>query len=225
MGRPPRIHRADVLAAARAAFAERGFEGTTLAAIAGRLGVTPAALLRHTADKASLFREAMADREAGEPLPMDFLNQLTGAEDPRPVLRRLAEAFVPFAEARIGESIARWQSSVGGPLIGLALPAEHVGKPRRGLAIVESYFRRARRAGTLEISDPRAAALAFMASLQSYVFLHRVARVFDPPLPLSRYLDALLEIWTHGALRPALRRPRRARRPPQPRTSSRKARP
>jgi AcrR family transcriptional regulator len=202
MGRRPRITRDEVLQAARAAFAERGFDGTTLAAIAARLGVSPAALLRHAADKEALFRAAMADTEPGG-LPMEFLNELTGEEDPRPVLRRLAETFVPFAEARIGENIVRWQRGSGGATIGLAIPSEHAEKPRRGLAIVESYFERARRAGRLEVSDPRAAALAFMASLQSYVFLHRVMRVFDPPLPLPRYIDSLLEIWTHGALRPA----------------------
>src|SRR5436190_11828155 len=169
MGRRPRINRDEVLQAARAAFAERGFDGTTLASIAARLGVSPAALLRHAADKEALFRAAMADTEPGDALPMDFLNELSGEEDPRPVLRRLAETFVPFAEARIGESIVRWQRGAGASAIGIAIPPEHAGKPRRGLAIVASYFERAQRAGRLEVSDPQAAALAFMASLQSYV--------------------------------------------------------
>lgn len=211
MGRRPRISRAEVLRAAREAFAARGFDGTTLASIAARLGVSAAALLRHAADKAALFRAAMADAEAEPELPTEFLEGLSGREDPTQVLRRLAETFVPFAEARIGENIVRWQRGTAlsdQPAIGLAIPAQHVEKPRRGLAMVESYFKRAQRAGRIEVSDPRAAALAFMAALQSYVFLHRVVRVFDPPLPLARYIDSLLEIWTHGALRPA---PRRAR--------------
>jgi AcrR family transcriptional regulator len=216
MGRRPRVQRAEVLRAARAAFAERGFEGTTLAAIAARLGVSAAALLRHAEDKEALFRAAMADPEPDAELPMSFLADLSGDEDPRAVLRRLGEAFVPFAEARIGESIVRWQrAEAGAPTIGLAFPAAHVDKPRRGLALVESYFRRAKRAGRLETDDPKAAALAFMAALQSYVFLHRVMRVCDPPMPLPRYLDTLLDIWTHGALRPA-RTARSARKPRTP---------
>jgi len=206
MGRRPLITPDEVLQAAPAALSERGFEGTTLAAIAARLGVSPAALLRHAADKEALFRAAMADNEPGDVLPIEFLNELTGEEDPRPVLRRIAETFVPFAEARIAENIVRWQRGAGSPTIGIAIPSAHAEKPRRGLAIVASYFERARRAGRLEVSDPPAAALAFMASLQSYVFLHRVMRVFDPPLPLARYIDSLLEIWTHGALRPARRK-------------------
>src|SRR5258706_312096 len=45
MGRRPLISRDEVLQAARAAFAERGFDGTTLASIAKRLGVSAAARL------------------------------------------------------------------------------------------------------------------------------------------------------------------------------------
>ncbi|MEO8504055.1 MAG: TetR/AcrR family transcriptional regulator [Acidobacteriota bacterium] len=206
MGRRPLVSRQEVLAAARAAFAERGYEGTTLAAIASRLSVSPAALLRHEPNKAALFQAALAATESTEPLPMAFLAKLTGEEDPRIVLRRLAEEFVPFAEAKIGESVARWQRTAAAPSeIGLTLTAPQADGPRRGLAFVEAYFRRAQSAGRIDVEDPRAAALAFMASLQSYVFLHRVARVFPTPLPLPRYLDSLLDIWTRGALRPAAR--------------------
>jgi AcrR family transcriptional regulator len=41
MGRRPKVTREEVLATARQVFAERGFEGTTLAAIASRLDVSP----------------------------------------------------------------------------------------------------------------------------------------------------------------------------------------
>jgi len=207
------VQREDVLATARAAFAERGFEGTTLTAIASRLGVTPAALLRHAPNKEALFKAAMDEEPQTVPLPMLFLERTRGDADPQLVLRRLAETFVPFAEARIGESIVRWQREAqAGATIGLALPPQHAAGPRRGIAIVERYFRRAKRAGRMKMADPQAAALAFMASLQSYVFLHRVARIFDPPLPLARYIDTLIEIWTDGALRPAEPSGRRTRK-------------
>ena len=48
--------------------------------------------------------------------------------------------------------------------------------------------------------NPRAAALAFLGSLQAYVFLHRVLHI-DPPVPFERYLDTVLEIWKKGAIR------------------------
>jgi hypothetical protein len=71
------------------------------------------------------------------------------------------------------------------------------------VALLEDYFRRAAKAGRMRLRDPRAAALAYVGSLHAYVFLHRVARVFDPPLPLDVYLGSLIDIWTTGAIRPA----------------------
>src|SRR5205807_247726 len=64
MGRPPRIRRDQLLDTARRVFAAKGFAAATLADIAGELGVTPAALLRHTDSKATLFAEAMRSAAA-----------------------------------------------------------------------------------------------------------------------------------------------------------------
>ena len=59
MGRRAKVSREQVLAAARELFVARGFEGTTLAAIAGALALSPAALLRHAPTKQALFEAAM----------------------------------------------------------------------------------------------------------------------------------------------------------------------
>src|SRR6058998_164086 len=114
MGRRPRIHRDDVLRAAREVFAERGYHGATLAAIGAKLHVSPAALLRHAPTKEALFNEAMAQELGEEPLPTDFLAEIDPSEDPRKVLRRLAKEFVPFLERKMGESIARWMRAKTG---------------------------------------------------------------------------------------------------------------
>lgn len=55
MGRPPRIDRDQVLAAALALADEHGLEQLTMAAVAERLAVTPMALYRHVANKADLL--------------------------------------------------------------------------------------------------------------------------------------------------------------------------
>jgi AcrR family transcriptional regulator len=204
MGRKPQVSRADVLRAARELFSERGFEATSLAAIGSRLGISPAAVLRHAATKDELFVAAMASSEFPEALPMDFLRNLDGTEEPLPVLKRLAEAFVPFIEARLGENIARWmhaRNSEEARTFRLPFdPRSKPNPPQRGIAIVEEYFRRASRAGTLRLKDPRSAALAFLGALQSYVFLHKVLFVFDPPLPLKQYILTILDIWGNGAV-------------------------
>jgi AcrR family transcriptional regulator len=212
MGRPAKASREAVLRAAREAFAERGFDGTTLADISARVGVSPAALLRHAPTKEALFSEAMSARVDDLP-PIEFLAQAHGDEDPAEVLRRLAFAVVPFLEAELGENIARWmraKTREEARTIRLPFdPRQRPTPPARALAALEDYLRRASRAGRLEVRDARAAALAFLGSLNAYVFFHRVMRIADPPVPLRRYVDTLIEVWTRGAIRPSRRAPRR----------------
>ncbi len=222
MGRRPLRSRQEVLAAARAEFAAHGYDGATLQAIAGRLDLSPAALLRHAPNKEGLFAAAMAPAEGDLALPMDGLAQVAADADPRRVLRKLGEAFVPFIEERLAEMIAAWlrarsrgEASVedGVPLRFLPWdPRQSPNPPQRAVALLEDYFRRAAKAGRMRLRDPRAAALAFVGSLHAYVFLHRVARVFDPPLPLDAYLGSLIDIWTTGAIRPAKSKPRKRTR-------------
>jgi hypothetical protein len=42
--------------------------------------------------------------------------------------------------------------------------------------------------------------MLLLGNCQAYVMMHRIARVEEPPLPLDRYLDALVELWTAGAI-------------------------
>ena len=204
MGRRPKVTREEVLAAARQVFAERGFEATTLAAIAARLDVSPAALLRHAANKEALFSAAMSPAPGEIRVPVEFLATVDGAEDPRRVIRRIGEAIVPFLEEKIDEQISRWmRSKVLQDTPGFPLPFDPQVRPtppQRLLGLVESYLTRAVAAGRLRLSDPRAAALMLIGCCHSYVTLHRIAQIADPPLPLGRYLDTLVEIWTHGAM-------------------------
>ncbi|HEU5248961.1 MAG TPA: helix-turn-helix domain-containing protein [Thermoanaerobaculia bacterium] len=206
MGRPARVSRDAVLRAAREAFAERGFDGTTLASIGARVGLSPSALLRHAPTKEALFTAAMS-APVEELSPIEFMADARGDEDPAQVLRRIAFAVVPFIEAKLGESIARWQRArTADEARTLKLPFDprkQPSPPARALALTEQYFRRASRAGRLSVRDSRAAALAFLGSLNAYVFLQRVMRIPDSPVPLRRYVDTLLAIWSRGAIRPA----------------------
>jgi AcrR family transcriptional regulator len=209
MGRPARVTRGQVLQAARDAFAARGYAGTTLAAIAARLGVSPAALLRHAPTKAALFGAAMAEPPTPDrSFPMAFLAQADVA-NPRGVLRELAHTAIPFIEAQMSESIACWMYAKNAEERStLRLPwnpRAQNSPPRRVFALLEGYLRRAARAGTLRIRDPQAAAMAFMGNLNAYAFFHRVIPLVDPPVPLERYVDTLLDIWSRGALTPRKR--------------------
>jgi AcrR family transcriptional regulator len=201
MGRRALVTHEQVLKAAREVFSERGFEGATLTHIASRLGISPAAILRHAPTKEALFSVAFSSSLETQELPMQFMEKLDGTEDPRKVLRQLAERFM---EEKLGEVIAQWMRS---QTVVLPFdPTKRPTPPQRGLAIVESYFRRAKKRGRMKLRDPRAAALAFMGSIHSYVFLHRILHITDPPHPFERYLDTLIDIWTDGAIRPQKRK-------------------
>ena len=203
MGRPARVTREQVLIEARRAFAERGFDGTTLANIGARVGVSPAALLRHAPSKKALFALAMESEPAGQALPTDFLASVQLSEDPARVLRRLAREFIPFIEQKMGENIARFlrvRTEEEARTIRLPFdPRKKSSPPIRAIRALEAYFRRARASGKISLRQPRAGALAFLGSLQSYVFFHRVLRI-APPVPLDSYLDTVMDLWRHGAL-------------------------
>jgi AcrR family transcriptional regulator len=203
MGRRPKVTREEVLGAARACFAMGGLTGTTLADIAARLGVSPAALLRHAATKEELFAVSMTPEAGQLRMPIDFLSEVDGTEDPAKVIRRIGEAFIPFLDERLGELVARWMAAKTiDEARRFPLPFDPDVKPtppQRALALIESYLRRAIKAGRLRVSDPRAAALLLLGSCHAYVMLHRVVKIEEPPMPLDRYLDALIALWTKGA--------------------------
>lgn len=211
------MSREQVLGAAREAFAERGYDGTTLAHIGGRLGVSPSAVLRHAAGKKELFRAAMAPSDASrDPFPLDFLREADPAGDPAPVLRRLAHTAIPFLERLMAENIARWlfaksdaeaarARQFGENLRGRSSP------PRRVFGVLEDYLARAQQEGRVSVADTRAAALAFMGTLNAYVLFHRILKLVDPPVALDVYIDTVVAVFTGGAIRPAGARRRSGR--------------
>ena len=106
MGRPARVTREQVLRAAREAFSESGYHGTTLAAIGARVGISPAALLRGPADLRSLnqTQRAGAARAGGEGKEQDHRRESQHAAEgkghagagPRP-----AESTEPIEQGRL----------------------------------------------------------------------------------------------------------------------------
>jgi AcrR family transcriptional regulator len=218
MGRPPKTTREKVLRAAREAFSAGGFAGTTLAEIGARVGVSPAALLRHAPTKQALFREALSAAPDEESLPIDFLPETEGSADPRMVLRRIARAWVPYFEEKMAENIARWmhaRSEDEARAFRLPFdPRSSANPPARFVAEVEAYLRRATQAGKVSLRDPRAAALAYLGALHAFVFFHRVLRI-DPPIALERYIETLLDIWAGSGIRSPARRRQRGRGTPR----------
>ena len=203
MGRTARVTREEMLAAARDTFVERGFDGATLAAIGAKVGVSPAAVLRHAPTKRDLFLASMGTVEP-DMEPLAFLKDVEGSADPAGVLRQVAETMVPFLESKIREVVARWVHFKTFPGVGrMPLPFDPGARPtppQRNLRYLEDWMRRAVRSGRLSLKDPRAAALAFLSTVHSFVFLQHVLETLEKPMPLSEYLDTVIEVWTRGAI-------------------------
>jgi AcrR family transcriptional regulator len=202
MGRPPTINRNQLLENARRIFAAKGFAATTLADIAADLRVTAAAIFRHVESKEALFRAAMETDDVVQP-PGCILDLAStdAREDPRVVLRRLAQGFIPFVQGMISTRLVMAMHA-NAYRTSVVLPFDAGGDdspPRRGLRIVVDYFQRAAKAGALRVPDPPAAALLFMGSLQGYVLTQHVLKV-GPNVPVPQYIDALLDLWCEGAI-------------------------
>ena len=200
MGRTARVRREDVLAAARAGFLEGGFGGTTLAQIAARLGISPAAVLRHAPTKQALFDQAMGLPAGRDLHPLVFLEKVDGGADPRAVLRRVGEVFIPFIQQRLREVVAMYLHgrSRGGPIPLPFDPNQRPTPPQKNLRSLADYLRRARRAGRIQIEDPYAAAAAYLGGLHSYVFLSEIAGAFEEEVSMDRFLATVLDVWTRG---------------------------
>jgi AcrR family transcriptional regulator len=195
MGRPPRISREQILDAARSAFSARGFAATTLADIAGELGVTPAAILRHFSSKQELFRAAMSNRGIVTPDFLTAITTLDASADPRIVLGELARRMIPFLGSVIRPAIAVQMHAT--TLVVPFDPADEEIPPRRAIRILSDYFARAIRAGVIREADPRSLALLFIGQLQAHVFFHQVLGV-TPAYPVEDYIDALIGLWSEG---------------------------
>ena len=143
----------------------------------------------------------------GEPetMPFAFLEDMDGSEDPRRVLRRAAESIVPFLESKMRQVVARWVYFKRVAGVGLMpLPFDPDGPA--DAAAEEPEVPRG-------LHAPRGAARDGCASttraprrwrswrpLHSYVFLQHVMEVLEKPMPLERYLETVLDVWTRGAI-------------------------
>jgi AcrR family transcriptional regulator len=89
-----------ILDAARSAFAERGFHGTSLDSVAERAGVSKALLYEHFSSKRELY-VAMLEMHVHE-LVERISGAVAGAEPGEPRMRAGLEAFFGFVEERRG---------------------------------------------------------------------------------------------------------------------------
>ena len=174
-----------ILAAALGVFAERGYEGASIAAIASRAGVAKSVLYHHFGSKAALYA-AILDHETED--LVDAVRAALPADERSPRLRAGLDAYLGFLERRREV----WDLFVRDPPLDADARAAY--ERNRGLR-----------------SEAIASAIAPLAEperpgKQAYVeLLVTAARTFTawwhqhPEVPRERILDAIMAFAAAGA--------------------------
>lgn len=188
-GRPKDMEkRASILAASKQLFTQKGFEGTSMDAVAASAGVSKLTVYSHFGDKDSLFREVVREWIA-EYLP-EVTYQMDPALDLRGNLMRVA-----LTHARLDCS-----HEAVGTFRAILSDCRH-GKPRYGQLIweegamrtqglFEGLLREAIDAGHLAIDDVPRAAVQFMALIKGDLLLRRLFGCVHSDTDYAAELDA-----------------------------------
>ena len=166
VARPKVASEEAILEATLAVFRERGYEGTTIPAIAERCGVSQGTLYNYFPSKEKLL---FACARAGG-TPGAIFTQIRERVGERPVADLLEEAAVGV--------VRFWQLRLPAVLMRAARPLEAdrpgVHFPRRAISSVRDYFADEIRAKRLRRDDPEALAWSFMGGLFYRTFFDRV---------------------------------------------------
>lgn len=163
-GRPKDLEkRAAILEAAKRLFIVRGFEATSMDAVAQEAGVSKLTVYNHFNDKDTLFLAAV-ESKCEEQLPHDyFVERREGSIKNQ--LQSIGRAFVALITSDEAVAVYRMiaAESRQSPRLGqLFFDAG----PRRTLTEFEAFLRHANDAGQLEVPDPERAASHFFCMLK-----------------------------------------------------------
>lgn len=151
-------------------FAAKGFRGTTIRELAGRVGLTEAALYRYFPSKESLY-QAIIDEKIAAPDPIEALEAAARAGDDRAVFTGLAKSFLASVEA--DPSFLRILLYTG--LEGHELAAPFFERRIRRLReFVAGYIARRIREGAFRALDAKLCARAFLGMVVDYLIVREV---------------------------------------------------
>jgi AcrR family transcriptional regulator len=184
---PPKPRKEEIIEVATALFAERGFEGTSMSDVAGRVGVRKASLFYHFDTKDALY-EAVLDRivaQVGASLSAAYqgggtlVERLEGAADAVSAL--LSER--PVAARLLLREAIDWGPIIRGKLLGTVLGVLEAGA---------AFLQEGQRQGVFVEGDPRQLVLtALGAHLVPFALVQLVERYvgvdpFDPTFVAAR---------------------------------------
>ena len=186
VARPRAASKEAILEATLEVFRERGYEGTTIPAIAERLGISQGTLYNYFPSKEKLLFACA--RSGGT--PGAIFAQLRSEVGERPVAELLEEAavgVVRFLELRLPALMMRAARP-------LAADRPGVEFPRRGLEAARDYFAAEVDAGRLR-GEPGALALSFVGGLFYRAFFERV---YGLPRSFKGDAERFASEWARG---------------------------
>jgi TetR/AcrR family transcriptional regulator, mexJK operon transcriptional repressor len=164
-GRPKDLEkRAAILEAAQNLFLSRGFEGTSMDAVAAEAGVSKLTVYSHFGDKDTLFVSAVQSR-CERQLPEAMFHVPPHGTPIRKALLAIAHGFHELAHSPETVALHRMMIANSGQSTHLAELFFEAG-PKRTLASFERFLREAIAAGELEIKEPARAAGHFLVMLK-----------------------------------------------------------
>ncbi|MCY2990168.1 MAG: TetR/AcrR family transcriptional regulator [Planctomycetota bacterium] len=174
---PPNIDRPkarQVLAGAKAAFLELGYEGTSVDELARRAGISKATLYSHFVDKEAVFR-AFINAECQEQVARMFTIEPSG-ETPAEVLLRVASSYIeclvsPFAMDFFRLVVAECQrfSDIGREFFDSG--------PDIAIRRLAQFLTAADARGELHVANPELAAHQFTSLCKAELFYKRLLGV------------------------------------------------
>ncbi len=181
--------RTRLLDAAVAAFAERGFHGTTTRDIAAAAGMSPAALYVHHRSKEELLYEIS---RTGHQRTLDLVERAAaGSADHRERLGRVAADFVRHhARAHTTARILNYELEA----LGADHRAEVEGLRRAISARVVGVIEDGARAGVFAPGDPRMTAAALLSLGIDLARWFDDARGWDPDVLAAHYRELALRM-------------------------------
>jgi AcrR family transcriptional regulator len=187
--------RDEIVRAAMACFAARGFSGTTTREIAARVGITEAALYRHFSGKEALYA-AIIDRKMAAPALAERLVDAAARGDDRGVFGGLARLIIEALQADPAFFRILLYTALEGHSLAEPFFRQRMAALREFLA---GYIARRTREGAFRDLDPVLAARAFIGMVWDYVLVRELFRQKEIyPVPGEAAAETFVSIFLDG---------------------------
>jgi len=199
-GRPKDLDkRAAVLDSAKRLFAQRGYDGVSMEAIAAEAGVSKLTVYSHFTDKDTLFQAAVRSK-CEESLPESVFD-VSARGDVRARLRAIAQGFHQLVMSAESLGLHRMLIAQGAQNPKLVELFYESG-PRRVINAFQAFLQSAKESGELDIPDPSRAASHFFCLLKGEGHMLQLlgCPLCVPTCDPQQHIDSVLELFLRAYL-------------------------